>query len=113
MGVSTIMAYTWGIRGVFMGYTYVSGMCRVCIGYVSGKCRSIQGAKGEGGLRRGTNIVHWLLLCSCKKKHFAEYTILVVYNSTQKSINSLEKHITPYYSYTRAYVKFAHSISFY
>ena len=41
--------------------------------------------------------VFWLLLCSCKK-HFAEYTILVVYNSTQKSINSLEKHITPYYS---------------
>ena len=35
------MEYTRGIRGVFMGYTYVSGMCRVCIGYVSGICRSI------------------------------------------------------------------------
>ena len=34
------MGYSWGIRGVFMGYTYVSGMCRVCIGYVSGKCRN-------------------------------------------------------------------------
>ena len=30
------------------------------------------------------------------KKHFAEYTILVVYNSPQKSIKSLEKSITPY-----------------
>ena len=30
------MGYTRGIRGVFMGYTYVSGMYRVCIGYVSG-----------------------------------------------------------------------------
>ena len=36
-----------GIRGVFMGYTYVSGMCRVCIGYVSGKCRRGQGARGD------------------------------------------------------------------
>ena len=34
------MVYTRGIRGVFMGYTYVSGMCRVCIGYVSGMRRS-------------------------------------------------------------------------
>ena len=30
------MEYTRGIRRVFMGYTYVSGICRVCIGYVSG-----------------------------------------------------------------------------
>ena len=30
-----------------MGYTYVSGMCRVCIGYVSGKCRRGRGARGE------------------------------------------------------------------
>ena len=30
------MGYTWGIYRVFIGYTYVSGMCRVCIGYVSG-----------------------------------------------------------------------------
>ena len=40
------MGYTRSIRGVFMGYMYVSGMCRVCIGYVSGKYRSIQGANG-------------------------------------------------------------------
>ena len=38
------MGYSWGIHGVFMGYTYVSGMCRVCIGYVSGMYRNIQGA---------------------------------------------------------------------
>ena len=40
------MGYTQGIRGVFMEYTYVSGMCRVCIGYVSGMYRNIQGARG-------------------------------------------------------------------
>jgi hypothetical protein len=40
------MGYSWDIRGVFMGYTYVSGMCRVCIGYVSGKYRNIKGANG-------------------------------------------------------------------
>ena len=44
MGVSTFMGYSWGIHGVFMGYTYVSGMCRVCIGYVSGMYRNIQAA---------------------------------------------------------------------
>ena len=26
------MGYTWGIHGVFMGYTYVSGMCRESVG---------------------------------------------------------------------------------
>ena len=33
------MGYSWGVHGVFVGYTYVSGMCRVCIGNVSGMCR--------------------------------------------------------------------------
>ena len=42
------MAYTRSIRGVFTGYSYVSGMCRVCIGYVSGKCRRELGAWGGG-----------------------------------------------------------------
>ncbi len=41
------MGYTQGIRGVFMWYTYVSGMCRVCIGYVSGMYRRRRGAWGE------------------------------------------------------------------
>ena len=30
-----------------MGYTYVSGMCRVCIGYVSGMYRKKRGARDE------------------------------------------------------------------
>ena len=33
------------IRGVFVAYTYVSGMCRECIGYVSGTCRRGRGAR--------------------------------------------------------------------
>ena len=41
------VGYTRSIRGVFMGYIYVSGMCRVCIGYVSGKYRRGRGARGE------------------------------------------------------------------
>ena len=47
------MEYTWGIYRVFIGYTYVSGMCRVCVGYLSEKYREI-GERGEG---RG-----WLLV---------------------------------------------------
>ena len=47
MGVSTFVGHTWGIRGVFTAYTYVSGMCRVCIGYVSGKYRRERGAKNR------------------------------------------------------------------
>ena len=31
--------YSWDIRRVFMGYSYVSVMCRLCIGYVSVMCR--------------------------------------------------------------------------
>ena len=29
------MGYSRGIRGVFTGYSYVSVMCRLCIGYLS------------------------------------------------------------------------------
>ena len=43
----------WDIRGVFMGYSYVSGMYRVCVGYVSGMRRNIWGAKKV--LRNGTD----------------------------------------------------------
>ena len=46
------MKYTRDIRGVFTAYTYVSGMYRVCVGYVSGKCRKIQGAKWVPGTRK-------------------------------------------------------------
>ena len=45
------MEHTRDIHGVFMEYTYVSGMCRVCIGYVSGKRRKIQGAERVPGTR--------------------------------------------------------------
>ena len=39
------VGHTRGIRGVFVGYTYVSGMCRECIGYVSVTCRNKRRAK--------------------------------------------------------------------
>ena len=45
--LEVFMGHMWSIRGVFMGYTYVSGMCRVCIGYVSGKYWSILGKSGK------------------------------------------------------------------
>ena len=45
------MGHSRGISGVFTEYTYVSGMCRVCIGYVSGKCRRGWGARGGDGCR--------------------------------------------------------------
>ena len=45
------VGYTRGIRGVFTAYTYVSGMCRECIGYVSGIYRKIRGGKNEKKVR--------------------------------------------------------------
>ena len=41
------VGYMRSIRGVFVGYTYVSGMYRECIGYVSGIYRKIRGGKNE------------------------------------------------------------------
>ncbi len=41
------LGYSWDIHRVFMGYTYVSVMCRLCIGYVSVTCRNRWGAKKE------------------------------------------------------------------
>ena len=46
MRFGIFVGHTRGIRGVFTGYSYVSGMCRVCIGYVSGKYRRGRGAWG-------------------------------------------------------------------
>ena len=40
------MGYSLGIHGVFMGYSYVSVMYRLCIGYVSVMRRSIRAAGG-------------------------------------------------------------------
>ena len=45
------MGYSQSIRGVFVGYTYVSGMCRECIGYVSGIYIKIWGGKNEEKMR--------------------------------------------------------------
>ena len=33
--LGVFMGYSRSIRGVFTGYSYVSVMCRLCIGYVS------------------------------------------------------------------------------
>ena len=33
--IGVFMGYSRSIRGVFTGYSYVSVMCRLCIGYVS------------------------------------------------------------------------------
>ena len=38
------LGYSWDIRRVFMGYSYVSVMYRLCIGYVSVMCRLYIGA---------------------------------------------------------------------
>ena len=45
--LEVFVGHTRGIRGVFVGYMYVSGMCRECIGYVSGIYRKIRGGKNE------------------------------------------------------------------
>ena len=56
------MGYTRSIRGVYVGYTYVSGMCRVCIGYVSGKCRRGRGARGAMEEKEKRNIDFFRIL---------------------------------------------------
>ena len=56
------MGYTRDIRGVFMGYTYVSGMCRVCIGYVSGICRRNRGGRNTGREEYGEGEVNTFIL---------------------------------------------------
>ena len=49
MGGQYITGYSWGIRGVHVGYTYVSVMYRLCIGYVSVMCRLCVGGNEERG----------------------------------------------------------------
>ena len=39
MGVSTGVSTSWGIRGVFVEYSWDIRMYRVCVGYVSGMYR--------------------------------------------------------------------------
>ena len=50
------MGYTRSIRGVFMGYTYVSGMCRVCVGKVSKDTRRKGDSMDEHGWTRKRGI---------------------------------------------------------
>ena len=50
MRYGVFMEYMWDIRGVFTGYSYVSGMYRVCIGNVS----------EHTGSERGDNLVEKL-----------------------------------------------------
>ena len=44
------LRYSWGIRGVFVGYSWDIRMYRVCVGYVSGMYReSVEGDGARGG----------------------------------------------------------------
>ena len=69
------MEYSWGIHRVYVGYTYVSRMCRVCIGYVSGMCRNILGAKKV--LRNGLAVSLAMAKMSKKMKTFAKFQGLI------------------------------------
>ena len=60
MGVSTAsiilvggLGYSWGIRGVFVEYSWDIRMYRVCVGYVSGMYREYVEGDGEGGIWGG------------------------------------------------------------
>ena len=50
--IGVFIGYSQGIRGVFTEYSYVSVMCRLCIGYVSVMYRNILGV-GRGKMERG------------------------------------------------------------
>ena len=45
------MEYSADIHKVVIGYSYVSGMCRVCIAYVSGMYRNFRQSRGEEEMR--------------------------------------------------------------
>ena len=45
------MEYSADIHKVVIGYSYVSGMCRVCIAYVSGMYRNFRQSRGGRGDR--------------------------------------------------------------
>ena len=49
-GVQYSMRYSWGIRGVFVEYSWDIRMYRVCVGYVSGMYREYVEGDGEGGI---------------------------------------------------------------
>ena len=53
LNIGVLMGYSQSIRGVFTGYSYVSVMCRLCIGYVSVMYRLSIGTDTEdGGMRQ-------------------------------------------------------------
>ena len=64
------LGYSWDIHRVFMGYTYVSVMCRLCIGYVSVTCRNRRRAKKEEKVHffgeKFGNVRGFLYLCRRK-----------------------------------------------
>ena len=81
--------YTRGIHMVFTGYTYVSGMYRVCIAYVSGKHRKIQGA--ERVLRdteRGEITISYAQ--SARNLNYLNYKRIIIYNNLN---NINQQHI--------------------
>ena len=59
MGVNTAsiileggLGYSWGIRGVFVEYSWDICMYRVCVGNVSGMYREYIERYGEGKMRK-------------------------------------------------------------
>ena len=66
------MGYSRSIQGVFTGYSYVSVMCRLCIGYVSVICRNRRGAKKEEKVHffgeKFGNVGGFLYLCRRKRE---------------------------------------------
>ena len=66
------LGYSWDIHRVFMGYTYVSVMCRLCIGYVSVTFRNRRGAKKEEKVHffreKFGNVRGFLYLCRRKRE---------------------------------------------
>ena len=85
------MGYSRSIRGVFTGYSYVSVMYRLCVGYVSVIYRSILGAG------RGDNY-GIILLKEIETPARCAHEILI--NLTYKVINSPVR-LTPVVGVTR------------
>ena len=49
-GLVGALGYSWGIRGIFVEYSWDIRMYRVCVGYVSGMYReSVEGYGARGG----------------------------------------------------------------
>ena len=70
--IGLFMGYSRSIQGVFTGYSYVSVMYRLCIGYVSVICRNRRGAKKEEKVHffreKFGNVGGFLYLCRRKRE---------------------------------------------